>query len=101
MPGLTFLDLAENQLTSITLPEGLSHLTVLNLGANPMTGLTLPAGLSSLSFLNLGDLLARLTLPLEMKGPDRIGPALRARIPHGNDHLLSGARAANHPHHHG
>ena len=32
-----------------------------------MTSLTLPAGLSSLSFLNLGDLLDRLTLPLEMK----------------------------------
>jgi hypothetical protein len=48
------LDLGQNQLTSLTLPPGLTNLTSLDLGYNRLTSITLPVGLTSLTSLYLG-----------------------------------------------
>ena len=62
--NLTRLNLSYNQLTSLTLPAGLTSLTTLNLYDNQLTSLTLSAGLTSLTTLNLsGNQLTSLTLP--------------------------------------
>src|SRR5438128_1809258 len=75
--NLTTLNLEYNELTSLTLPAGLTNLTTLNLGGNrltdfavlsaltsltsldvyynQLTSLTLPAVLTNLTTLNLGD----------------------------------------------
>ncbi len=50
---LQTLDLSWNQITSLTLAEGLSSLQTLDLRGNGLTSLTLPEGLSSLQTLDL------------------------------------------------
>ncbi len=54
LTNLTELNLYGNQLTNLILPAGLTNLTTLNLDGNRMTSLTLPAGLTSLKGLGLG-----------------------------------------------
>ena len=47
------LSLSDNELTSLTLPKGLTNLEVLDLYGNELTSLTLPEGLKNLWALNL------------------------------------------------
>ena len=49
------LDFSNFELTSITLPEGLTNLKTLNLGDNDLLSLTLPDDLTNLEELNLGN----------------------------------------------
>ena len=61
---IEYLDFGNNQLTSFTLPEGLSNLKRLNLDNNKLTNLTLPDGLLNLRELALdNNRLTNLTLP--------------------------------------
>ena len=53
---MTTLSLGDNQLTSLTLPAGLTRLTGLYLAGNPLKSLTLGPGLTSLIELYLGSL---------------------------------------------
>jgi hypothetical protein len=46
LTNLTWLDLSDNQLTSFTLPGDLTSLTTLDLGNNPLTTLVLPEPLA-------------------------------------------------------
>ena len=64
LTSLERLDLARNQLTSFTLPEGLTNLEVLHLRNNQLTNLTLPEGIANLTSLDLrnNQLLTSLTL---------------------------------------
>jgi len=56
--------LSGNQLTSLTLPAGLTNLTTLGLECNHLTSLTLPPGLENLTYLDLGGIpLMTLVLP--------------------------------------
>jgi Leucine-rich repeat (LRR) protein len=48
---LITLNLSGNQLTSLTLPAGLSSLSTLDLRDNQLTSLTLPSGLTNLTTL--------------------------------------------------
>ena len=64
LSSLEWLDLSSNQLTSLTLPEGLTNLKTLRLYENQLTSLTLPEGLTSLEYLTLDyNQLTSLTLP--------------------------------------
>jgi hypothetical protein len=61
---LATLRLSENQLTSFTLPAGLTNLVMLNLSGNQLTNVTLPPGLSRLETLDVGgNALTSLALP--------------------------------------
>jgi hypothetical protein len=61
---LTTLYLGENQLTSLTLPAGLTNLTTLSLFYNQLTNFSFLSGMTSLTFLDLGgNQLTSLTLP--------------------------------------
>src|SRR5439155_193590 len=62
--NLITLNLESNQLTSLTLPAGLTNLTTLGLGGNQLTNFSFLSGLTSLTGLNLADNhLTNLTLP--------------------------------------
>ena len=76
--NLTYLNLAGNQLTSLTLPEeGLLNLTYLNLAGNQLTSLTLPKGLTSLERLHLEqNKLTSLTLPKGLMNLEEMGLSL-------------------------
>jgi len=65
LPSLTRLDLSDNQLTNLHLPQGLSHLEQLDLSDNQLTDLDLPEGLSGLTTLDLSRnwVLADVNLP--------------------------------------
>ncbi len=61
---MEILDISDNQLTSLTLPDGLLNLLLLELYNNCLTSLTLPAGLVSLERLHLrGNPLESLRVP--------------------------------------
>ena len=51
LTNLDYLDLSGNQLTSLTLPNGLTNLEGLILSDNQLTSLTLPKGLTNLKYL--------------------------------------------------
>jgi hypothetical protein len=61
------VDLSDNQLTSLTLPEGLTHLRSLQVWGNNLTNLTLPEGLSSLYYVGVeGNPINAVVVPLWM-----------------------------------
>jgi hypothetical protein len=68
--GLTrlgFLDVSANQLTSLTVPTDMTNLNFLFITHNQLTILTLPAGLDHLRYLDLtGNQLTSLTLPSDL-----------------------------------
>jgi internalin A len=67
MTNLTFLDLEANQLTSFTLPPGMTRLSSLRLGANQLTSFTLPAGMTNLAqFAIAVNQLTNLALPSDL-----------------------------------
>jgi hypothetical protein len=87
LSGLTELDLSANSLTNLTLPVGLTNLTTLILYADQLTSLTLPPGLSSLATLSLFDNpLKDLTLPERHSG---------LHLPHGLPCRPKGGRQPN------
>ena len=61
------LDLSGNQLTSLALPESLTDSWELDLSDNQLAFLTLPAGLSSLVLDLSGNQLTSLTLPADLR----------------------------------
>ena len=64
LTNLDWLDLRNNQLTSLTLPNGLTNLREIHLEANQLTNLVLPEGLTNLQRLYLyHNQLTNLTLP--------------------------------------
>jgi hypothetical protein len=65
---LSFLDIGENQLSSVDLPAGLEHLINLRLSGNTnLTSLTLPVGMTNLSGIFLrSNGLTNLTLPPDL-----------------------------------
>jgi formylglycine-generating enzyme required for sulfatase activity len=68
LTALTLLDIGENQLQSVNLPAGLGHLINLRLSGNTnLTSLTLPVGMTNLSgiFLRFNGL-TNLTLPSDL-----------------------------------
>ncbi len=67
MTNLTGLNLSENQLTNVVLPPDLGRLESLNLGGNQLTSLTVPSGLTNLvGFFVTGNQLTNITLPPDM-----------------------------------
>jgi formylglycine-generating enzyme required for sulfatase activity len=66
--ALSFLDIGENQLSSVDLPAGLEHLINLRLSGNTnLTSLTLPVGMTNLSGIFLrSNGLTNLTLPPDL-----------------------------------
>jgi hypothetical protein len=79
---LTTLNLANNQLPSLSLPDGLMNLTALDLSGNLLTNLTLPADLVNLTNLNLqNNPLAQLLLPEPVA--QRLQPILQALVNQG------------------
>ncbi len=69
MRALTFLDIGENQLRNVSLPVGMGRLNFLRLSGNTnLTSLTLPVGMTNLSgiFLRLNSL-TNLVLPPDLK----------------------------------
>jgi formylglycine-generating enzyme required for sulfatase activity len=67
LTNLTALNFSENQLTNLVLPSDLGHLESLNVGGNQLTSLNLPAGLTNLAGLFfVGNQLTNVTLPPDM-----------------------------------
>jgi hypothetical protein len=74
LTNLTALNLSENQLTNVVLPPDLSRLETLNLGGNQLTHFTVPSGLTDLTGLFLtGNQLTNLTLPADMTQLNALG----------------------------
>ena len=68
MSRLTWVDASFNKLTSVNLPDSLSNLEELHLGFNRLTGLELLAGLTSLTWLDLSfNQLTDLEVPGDMR----------------------------------
>jgi hypothetical protein len=66
-PQLAFLQLANNNLTSLTLPAGMTNLGAIFLQSNQLTNLTLSPGLTNLVQLDLRDNnLTKLILPPDL-----------------------------------
>jgi Leucine-rich repeat (LRR) protein len=67
LTALTYLDVSESPLSSITLRPTLNHLSALRLSKNKLTNLTLPVGLTNLTALNLSEnQLTNLVLPPDL-----------------------------------
>jgi len=68
MTGLSYLDLGENRLGAVMLPVGLGHLAALRLSGNTnLTSLTLPVGMTNLTGLFLRfNQLTNLALPSDL-----------------------------------
>jgi hypothetical protein len=79
---LTTLNLANNQLPSLSLPDGLINLAALDLSGNLLTNLTLPADMLNLTTLDLQNTpLAQLLLP--EPAVERLQPILQALVNQG------------------